>query len=242
MKKLLFTFSLLLFSQFSFADTSYWVYYESISCYKHPPNSWNSWGGGDMGDNYKQYSPIEFVITKDSQFYLTFCEYCELFSSEYVLNNYNHNFIGDSVLELSKKEEVGLSFFTINTVFYFKKVDKKLDLSSMFRNNSNIFRNKDSFLFENINLLNLPDSLTKHLFYRLEHDTGNLYDVYEENKEGSRYSFKILFHYKDEKLYYEIIDIAPLYNGEFDCEYCTQEEAKEEIERTTKNRWKLLEN
>lgn len=255
MKKIFFTFLLFLVSQFSFADTSYWVYYESVLCYTPPYQvDWGSGGGGSGGDwggsgdveevevEIKIDFPIDFIVMTDSTFQLTYCMDCKLYSSKDLLGIYDYRFVGDSILEFRTipKQTTSLFYNYTARVFHYKKINPNinLDLPYLLKNNPHVFRNDKSLLFQNINLLDLPDSLIgKKLFYRLEQDIGNMYNVYVEDKKGSNYIFDILFYLIDEKLYYETISSLPSY----DCEDCTINEAKEEIQLVTRNRWKLLE-
>ncbi|WP_375561110.1 hypothetical protein ACE193_00725 [Bernardetia sp. OM2101] len=243
MKKIFFTLLLFLVTHFSFADTSYWVYYESVLCYTWPPND-GSWGGsGDEGSDDVEVEityPLDFIIMEDSTFQLTYCIDCKLHSSEYLLKIYDYKFVGDSILEFYTRQITGLHYTYVDRVFQYKKINPSinLDLNTLLKNNPKVFRNEKSLLFQDINLLGLPDSLTeKKLFYRLEQDIGNMYNVYVEDKKGSRYTFDILFYLIDKKLYYETISSAPSH----DCGDCTIEEAKKEIQLVTRNRWKLLE-
>jgi len=246
MKKLILLFILFCFSQAAFSATSYWVFYDAITCFVPLPQSVQvGWGSDDS-------EPVNFVVFNDSDstMQLTDClDSCELYSSNRFDRIYTHQILGDTLLEFHAKNTKG----KIVKILYYRKIDKKLELS--FKNNPNIFTNGSNFLFQNINISDnkhfeyMLKTYNYNNFYKISEHIGNLYRLHKRSLFSTREveHDNILFFVILGKIYCEsftrvtiVSDYSDPYHSDF--EACTLEEARTEIQRISKKRRTLIEN
>ncbi|AFM06097.1 hypothetical protein Fleli_3786 [Bernardetia litoralis DSM 6794] len=245
MKEIIVILILFWLSPTAFSATSYWVFYDEITCFVPlPPSVQASWGGDGS-------EPADFIVFEDSDstMKLTDClDSCKLYSSSIFNEIYTSQILGDTLLELHAKNTKG----KIVKILYYRRIVEEVDLS--FKNNDKVFTNGNNFLFQNINIFNqehfdyMHKTYNSNTFYQISENKGNLYDLHKNggySKTLKEYD-NILFFKIEGKIYceafYRVNDNYSITPYHSDFKTCTLEEARAEIQRISKKRRILIEN